>query len=120
MIGMTSKTQSQRTGTGSPSDLPSEASADSTIGGIHRPGSVHLKAPVRSDSRVCAHCGVEIGVRNEGPMRAPKLILNCLSCVLLIAVVLCVGYLLNSWAERGFDNLFDHWVWHEPLDDWSK
>jgi hypothetical protein len=53
------------------------------------------------------------------PMRAPELLLNCLCVVLLIAVVLCVGYLLNSWAEHGFDNFFHPWVWHEPLSDWD-
>lgn len=38
-------------------------------------------------------------------------LLSDLICVLLlIALVLCVGYLLNLWVEHGFGNLFDLWV----------
>jgi Mn2+/Fe2+ NRAMP family transporter len=54
------------------------------------------------------------------PLRILELILRCLSVLLLVAVVLSVGYLLNSWAERGFDNFFDGWAWHEPLNDWNR
>lgn len=116
---MTNKTQSQGIGTALPSDLRSKLSTDSTIDDLHRPGLVQADSPVCSGSRVCAHCGAKIGAGHGGPLRAREFILNCVCGVLLIAVVLCVGYLLNSWAERGFDNLFDHWVWHEPLNDWN-
>jgi hypothetical protein len=41
------------------------------------------------------------------------------SGVVLIALLLFIGSHFNSWAERLFDPVFDHWVWHEPLDDWN-
>jgi hypothetical protein len=116
---MTNNTQSQRIGTALPSDLQSKRSTDSTIDGIHRPSFVQADHPVCGGCRVCAHCGAKIGTGQKGPLRTRDFILNCVCGVLLIAVVLCVGYLLNSWAERGFANLFDHWVWHEPLIDWN-
>lgn len=115
----TNKTQSQRVGTALPSDLLSERSTSATIDGIQRPGFAREDPPVRSGSRVCAHCGAKIDAGDGGTLRPREFILNCVCGVLLIAVVLCVGYLLNSSAERGFDNLFDHWVWHEPLNDWN-
>ena len=116
---ITNKTQSQRIGTALPSDLPSEWRTESTVGGSHKPSSLQASPPGCSGSRVCSHCGAKIGVHHLGPQGTAELILNCLYCVLLIAIVLCVGYLLNRWAERGLDNLFDHWVWHEPLNDWN-
>lgn len=116
---MTNKMQSQRIDTALPSDLISERNTDSTISGVHPQLFVHTDAPVCCDSRVCVQCRAKNGVRQVEPLRAPEFILNCLCCVLLIAFLLGVGYILNSWAERGFDNLFDHWVWHEPLNDWN-
>lgn len=115
---MTNKMQSPRIAMALPSEALSERT-DSAIDGIHGPSSVQADPPVCSGSRVCAHCGAEIGARHERPLRTREFILNCLCVVLLIAVVLCVGYSLNLWAEHGVDNFFDHWVWHEPLNDWN-
>jgi hypothetical protein len=117
---MTNKTQSQRIGTALPSDLRFKHSIDSTIGGIRRPSSLQTDPPVCGGSRVCAHCGAKIGAGHQRPLRTAELILNGFCCMLLIAVALCVVHFLNSWAERGFDSLFDHWVWHEPLNYWNQ
>lgn len=115
---MTIKTQSPKIDTALPSDPQSEWT--SSAGDVtHRTTSVRAKSPVGSGSRVCSHCGAKIDVCHVEPLRTPELIFNCLCVVLLIAVVWCVGYLFNSWAEHGFDNFFDHRIWHEPLRDWE-
>jgi hypothetical protein len=119
MMRMTKMTQSQRIGIALPSDLPSERSTDSTIDSIHRPSFVQAESLVCSGSRVCVHCGAKMGAFQVRPLRTREFILNCLCVVLLIGVFLVVGYLLHSWAEHGFDDLFDHWRWHEPLNDWN-
>jgi hypothetical protein len=117
MTRMTNRTKSQRIGTASPSDVPLERSTRSTIDSIYKPASVRPESPVRTGGRACADYGVKLGARYERP-QALELILNCLFVLLMIAVVLSAGYLINSWAERGFDNFFDGWFWHEPHNDW--
>jgi hypothetical protein len=112
-------TQSQRIGTVLPSDFESKRGTDSRVNGTHRPSFVRDGFPVCSDRRVCAHCGSEIQGRHPRPLQAQELILNCLCCAVLIAVVLSVGHFLYSSAERDFDHLFDGWVWHEQLPSWN-
>ena len=65
------------------------------------------------------HCGTNNGFHRTKRFWTGELILGCFSGVLLVGLLLFIGNALNSWTERGFDNLFDHWVWHEPLDDWN-
>lgn len=113
---MTNKTLGQRIVTALRFDLQYEQKA---IDGVRRPSVVHGESHVRSGSRVRACCGAESGERGVRRLRRPEVILGTFSVLLLIAVVLFAGHLLNSRAKRGFDNLFDRWVWHEPLDDWN-
>ncbi len=98
---------------------PSEPRSISTNHRIRNPGSCVSEIAVRNESNICFHCGANSGVRRARPCWAWDLILGCLSGVLLVSLLLLIGGLLNSWRDRIFDPAFNHWVWHEPLDDWN-
>ena len=99
--------------------LPFEPVRESANRSIRGQGSNLSEIPVTYEGQVCIHCGANNGGRPARHFWALDLILGCLSCVLVVSLLLFVGSLLHSWMERTKDHVFDHWVWHEPLDDWN-
>jgi hypothetical protein len=43
---------------------------------------------------------------------------NVICGSLLLAVLTLAGYVSYRWMERHVT--FNHPIWHEPLDDWSR
>jgi hypothetical protein len=112
---MTNKVKTPRAAMASPFE-PVRESANASVRGQR---SNLSQTSARYEGHVCALCGANCTARHARGFRTSDLILCCLSSVVLIALLLFVGSHFNSWAERLFDPVFDHWVWHEPLDDWN-
>jgi hypothetical protein len=86
---------------------------------MHNPGCVLSESPPPHDGEVCVHCESNKQVHRVNQFWTGELMLGCLSGVLSVGLFLFIGSALNSWTERTFDHIFDHWVWHEPLDNWN-
>jgi hypothetical protein len=91
---------------------PSEPVPESAMAGIRGQGSPVSEIPAAYEGQ-CDH-----GARRVGRFRSADPILCCLFGVMLIAVLLFIGSHVDRWAKLWFDPAFDHWVWHEPLDNW--
>ena len=91
---------------------PSEPVPESAMAGIRGQGSPVSEIPAAYEGQP------DHGGRRVRRFRTADPILCCLFGVVLIAVLLLIGSHANRWAKRWFDPAFDHWVWHEPLDNW--
>jgi hypothetical protein len=71
-------------------------------------------APLQSDR--CEYCGASLR-----PVRLSivEIVANAVCRILMLTVLSLAGYLADELLERNGHELFDHPVWHEPLDCWS-
>jgi hypothetical protein len=70
--------------------------------------------PLRSDRFDC--CGAR---SRSVRLSIGEMIANILCGILLLIVLALAGYIADKWLERNGNELFEHPVWHEPLDSWS-
>lgn len=100
--------------------LPSELRCKLANRAIRSSGSSLGENPPSHGCPACIHCRASNSADGVRPFRVTELILFCLSCAVLIALLLLVGSLVHSWAHRVSDHIFDDWVWHEPLNSWPQ
>ena len=98
---------------------PSEPDESAKNHSMRSPDSVLTEIPLPHHGQVCVHCESNNQVHRVKRVWIGELVLGCVSGVLLVGLLLFIGSALNSWTERAFDHFFDHWVWHEPLDNWN-
>lgn len=98
---------------------PSEPDEGAKNHSMRSPDSVLAEIPLTHDGQVCVHCESNNQVHRVKRVWIGELVLGCVSGVLLGGLFLFIGSALNSWTERTVDHFFDHWVWHEPLDNWN-
>jgi hypothetical protein len=74
-----------------------------------------VEDPTMSDR--CECCGAIRPRREVFSLR--EIVLNTICAVALLASVAPIIYLADHWVESQTIHLFEHRIWHEPLDDWS-
>ena len=97
---------------------PSEPDEGAKNHSMRNADPVLTEIPLPHDGQVCVHCESNIQVHRVKRFWIWELVLGCVSGVLLAGLLLFIGSALKSWTERTIDP-FDHWVWHEPLDNWN-
>jgi hypothetical protein len=100
--------------------LPSELGCNSANRGIRGSAPSLEEIPRPHDDPAYIHCRANNRTNCVRPFRVAELILFCLSCAVLIGLLLLVGSLVNSWVQRVSDHVFDNSIWHEPLHSWTQ
>ena len=99
--------------------LPSEAVPKSTNQDIHNPGADLSRIPKTHEGLIGGHCKGNDGDRRVGRFRTADRNLCGVAGLMLIALLLFIGSQFHLWAVRLCDPMFDHWVWHQPTEDWN-
>ena len=71
------------------------------------------QTPIRSDR--CEHCGANL---NPPGISVMEMATNVICGSLLVAALTLAGFVSYRWMECHIT--FDHLIFHEPLDDWSR
>ena len=71
------------------------------------------QTPIRSDR--CEECGASL---NSAGIPVMEMAANVICGSLLLAALTIAGFVSYRWMERHVT--FDHPIWREPLDDWSR
>ena len=67
----------------------------------------------------CPACGSELAPPVR-PMSVREIIANVLCGSILLGVLVTVGYTADRWIEVHIGYYPEHWLWHEPLEDWNR
>jgi hypothetical protein len=66
----------------------------------------------------CPTCGSELAPTQ--PLSVREIVANVLCGSILLAALITVGYTADRWIEVHIRYEPEHWLWHEPLEDWSR